>query len=53
LRLDHNAIYGGWNIEEIVNEGGAVTHPFNLARRKTSEMYNTLCFAIRAKDARP
>ena len=50
LRLDHNNIYGGYNIEEIVNEGGGVRHPFGQDRQKAGTMYAMLWFAIRTHE---
>jgi hypothetical protein len=44
-RLDHNGIYGGWNIEEIVTDGGGIRHPFGAMRRNNRDMYDTLHFA--------
>lgn len=47
-RLDHMAGYGGWNIEQISNEGGAVSHPFGSDRMQAEAMYNACWMAIRA-----
>jgi hypothetical protein len=47
-RLDHNPTYGGFVIERIHNEHGGVTRPFGDMRRKNSEMWDTLRFAIDA-----
>jgi len=30
--LDHNAVYGGYTITKIVNEGGGETCPFGMGR---------------------
>ncbi len=43
--LDSNAVYGGHQITEIVNEGGGVCCPFGLTRMSTRELWNTLHFA--------
>ena len=50
-RLDFNSVYGGWNLEEIVNSSGGVTLPLGEARRKNTEMWYTMQFALRAIDA--
>ena len=34
LSIDHNSVYGGYNVEEIVNEHGAIRHPFGDGRLK-------------------
>lgn len=44
-RLDY---YQGYNVEQIINEGGGIKHPFGPQRRKAEEMWNTLYFAIDA-----
>ena len=46
-RLDHVASYGGYVIEEIINEHGAVDHPINSVRMKGNEFYDTVWFALR------
>ena len=45
-RLDYNSVYGGFNIERITSETGAVTIPFGSRRYGPSEMWNVLKFAI-------
>lgn len=39
LRLDNAGQYGGWVIERIINEDGAVSRPFGNTRRKSREMF--------------
>jgi hypothetical protein len=48
LQLDHQAVYGGVNIEQISNKGGGITHPFGSERLKPSEFCNAVRFAERA-----
>lgn len=38
LRLDYVSMYGGWNIERIITESGAINHPFEDARRSNRDM---------------
>ena len=46
--LDYNPTYGGAVIEEIINVGGGVTHPFGSRRMKA----DSFCQATRmAQDA--
>lgn len=40
--------YGGFEINRIMNDSGGLTQPFGMTRRKTTEMYYTLSFAIKA-----
>lgn len=47
-RLDYNTAYGGWNIEEIYNEGGAVTHPFGPARMTGEAFWRMMRFGVDA-----
>lgn len=47
-RLDYVACYGGYNIEQIHNKAGGVDQPFGSTRRKPTEMWDTLHFAVRA-----
>jgi len=46
-RLDYNPVYGGIVIEEIVNEGGGVSHPFGDRRLAPGEFLRTIMFALR------
>ena len=39
LNLDHNAVYGGYNVEEIVNESGAISHPFGDKRVNAAALW--------------
>lgn len=43
LQLDYNPIYGGCIVEQICNEGGAVTHPLGELRLSPFEF----CQAVR------
>lgn len=36
-RIDYVSCYGGYNIELIINDGGAVSHPFGGKRLKPSD----------------
>jgi len=47
-KLDCNPIYGGCEIEEIINEAGAVTLPFGENRLPPREFCQTINFAIKA-----
>ena len=51
-RLDGNSTYGGWRIEQIVNEHGAVGHPLTELRYKSGEFVAMMHFAMRAMDAK-
>ncbi len=42
LNIDHSSCYGGYNVEEIVNESGAVSHPFGDRRLHASEFWALL-----------
>jgi hypothetical protein len=44
-RLDY---YGGYQVEEICNEGGGISHPLNRRRMTASEFYYACDFAIEA-----
>jgi hypothetical protein len=48
--LDYAAVYGGYQVERISNEGGGVSLPFGHGRRSTKEMYDVMAFAIRVLD---
>lgn len=50
-RLDHDGMYG-YAIEEISNVGGGVSMPFGYTRRKASEMWYAMRFALDALAAR-
>lgn len=45
-RLDYNPIYGGYVVEQIVNDGGGVSRPFGDRRRAPAEMVSTLNFVM-------
>jgi hypothetical protein len=45
-RLDNNPTYGGYIIEQVYNDFGAVTRPFGDLRRGPSDMWETLHFAL-------
>lgn len=51
-QLDHNGIYGGYVVEEIHNEHGAISHPFGSMRRSARDFCDAVNFALRAMDAR-
>jgi hypothetical protein len=44
-RFNYDAAYGGGVIEEIINEGGAITHPLTEYRLKPWE-FCVMCWAI-------
>lgn len=46
--LDYAGPYGGYTVNKIVNEHGAVSRPFGHRRFKASEMYDVLHFAVAA-----
>jgi len=46
--LDHNAIYGGYVIEEMYNEGGGVSQPFGSMRRSARDFCDAVAFAENA-----
>ena len=46
--LDNQPIYGGWVVEQVVNDAGSIHHPFGPARKKAGELWDALDFAIRA-----
>jgi hypothetical protein len=49
-KMDYSAIWGGAVIEEIVNEGGGITHPFSSTRRSPREFCKTIHFAMQVMD---
>ena len=49
-QLDHNSVYGGWVIQRVYNEHGAVESPFYHTRRSSKEFVETLWFAIALMD---
>lgn len=48
--VDYAPMYGGCTIEEIANEGGAVTQPMGMGRLKPEAFCRATDFAIRAVD---
>jgi hypothetical protein len=46
--LDHASMYGGYQIEQIVSEGGGVTHPFGDSRMQAGAFVDCLRFAMAA-----
>jgi hypothetical protein len=46
--LDYNSIYGGYNINEIMSEGGGVDLPFGYERKKPKQFNEELKKMIRA-----
>ena len=49
--LEYNAAYGGWQIREIVNESGGASDPLGSTRRKNTEMWSTMHFALRVLES--
>ena len=47
FRLDSNPTYGGYVVEQIISEGGAVTRPFGDKRMKPNQAWETFWFASR------
>jgi hypothetical protein len=45
--LDHNSIYGGFVVVEIVNEGGGEAHPLGDRRMPAREFCQSIYFAER------
>jgi len=48
--LDYASCYGGYNIERISSEGGAISHPFGPNRQTASQLWDSMDIAIRAVD---
>lgn len=46
--LDYNPIYGGYNVEEIVNELGAIHHPLGGTRMTGEAFSNALSMVAAA-----
>ena len=42
--LDNNGVYGGYVINRVINDKGGVSCPYGHNRRKTRDMFETLCF---------
>lgn len=49
-RLDYVPEYGGWNIEEIATESGAVRQPFGSRRYRSGEFWELLRFGLMVAD---
>lgn len=49
--LDSAPGYGGWVIEEQMNDGGGIDHPFGHERRNAREFFEAVDFALRVLDA--
>ena len=47
-RLDWNRVYGGGNIEQIINDGGGVRQPFGHLRRNAKEFCGAVNLALHA-----
>ena len=43
--LDHNSIYGGWQIQEVDNAMGGIDCPLGHKRHSTKALYDMICFA--------
>ncbi len=48
--LDYNAVCGGYVIEYVNKEGGAIHHPFGAKRRNAKEMYLSMAMAVQAAE---
>jgi hypothetical protein len=48
FRLDYAAVYGGYSIEQIDNDGGGISQPFGPRRRTARELVDTVNFALHA-----
>lgn len=46
--LDHNSVYGGYTVVQIVNASGGVSSPFGYHRMKASQFVDALDFATQA-----
>ncbi len=46
--LDHNSVYGGFVIHEMMNVGGGVSEPFGSMRRNAREFCDAVYFAENA-----
>lgn len=46
--LDHNSVYGGYVVEQVVSERGGITQPFGGQRRAAREFCDTVRFATDA-----
>jgi hypothetical protein len=47
--LSHAPMYGGWNIEQVMNDAGAITKPFGMTRVSSREFVEAMRFAMTAK----
>jgi hypothetical protein len=47
-RLDYNGAYGGYQVQEIVNDAGAITCPLGDMRRNAREFCEAVALAERA-----
>lgn len=47
-RLDHNSVYGGWVIEQNVNEAGGIRRPFSDTRMPAGQLVDAMHFAMAA-----
>jgi len=47
-RLDWNGVYGGGNIEQVINEQGGVRQPFGQSRHNAREFCDMVRFALDA-----
>lgn len=46
-QLNYAPIYGGYNIEEIMNSAGGITHPIWEGRMKPSQLVEAMLFTMR------
>jgi len=51
-RLDYNSVYGGYVVEEIANEFGAVSRPLGDGRVSAREFWERVHFTWRALQAK-
>lgn len=50
--LDHNGVYGGYVVEEVMNEAGGITHPLGHERRTAREFCDAVSFALRVLEVK-
>lgn len=51
FRLDYEPCYGGYVIEKISDDSTGVSHPFGSDRRRPTEMWDILHFALRTLES--
>ncbi len=45
-RLDCNPTYGGYNVERITNDRGAITHPFGYRKMPARQFCETMFWTL-------